>query len=758
MKSVTVGLIGNPNAGKTTVFNALTGARQKVGNWPGVTVERNMGIFRVQDTCVNVVDLPGLYSLVAVSETSSIDERIAADFILYRQADVVINVLDASHLERSLYLTMELLEMGVPVVVAVNMLDIARQRNITVSLEALAKHLGCPVIGLEANRNKGIATLKNTLVQPVSVPPSFHLPLDAVITDIITDITAKLPVEQRYHWVASRLLEGDVSVRRWVPDELLQQLPEYQAKISTALGEEADILLADARYRLIQSLIADCAVTTAAKKTLTSRIDSIVLHRVLGIPIFLAVMYSMFLFSVNVGGAFQDFFDQSSSALLVEGVTKGLVALHSPDWLIAILAQGVGKGINTTLTFIPVIGAMFFFLSLLEDSGYMTRAAFVIDRLMRTFGLPGKSFVPMIVGFGCNVPAVMGARTLENRRDRILTVMMSPFMSCGARLAIYAVFTAAFFPVGGQNIVFVLYLTGILIAMLTGFLLRHTLLKGEPAPLIMELPPYHWPSLKTMGWNAWQRLRSFVVRAGKLIVPLCVLLGLLSHISITGDMTAGESDANSILAMAGRAMTPLFAPMGIVQDNWPATVGLLTGVLAKEVVIGTLNALYVQVGHLAAVTTSEMSVWEGLQAAVATIPANLSQLGGALANPMLAQAPVTSLSDKVYGVMYQSFDGKIGAMAYLFFVLLYVPCVSTIAAIWRELHRGWALFSVCWSTAVAYGVAVSFYQLMTFGRHPLSSATWLLGLAAFFTVIIFSMRKANPWEEKAGGEYEFARH
>lgn len=751
MNPITIGLVGNPNSGKTTIFNALTGAKQKVGNWPGVTVERKSGFFKVLDKTIEAVDLPGTYSLIAVSETSSIDERIACDFILSRKADVIVNVLDANNLERSLYLTMQLLDMRIPLIIAVNMLDVARQREITILLKELQQILGCPVIGLEAHKQKGIKALKECIAEPQKIPDLILPTLQPAIKKVINEITAQLNTHQ--DWMAMRLLEGDTYVHALVSATLVEKIPAYQQRIQQALGEEVDILIADARYRFIQQIIARCVIKTGElKKTLTQRIDNIVLNRVLGIPIFLSIMYAMFLFAINVGGAFQDFFDLSSSTIFVQGLESLLMSLHAPNWLVALLAEGVGKGINTTLTFIPVIGAMFLFLSLLEDSGYMARAAFVIDRLMRALGLPGKSFVPMIVGFGCNVPAIMGARTLENRRDRILTVLMSPFMSCGARLAIFAVFTAAFFPVGGQNIVFVLYLTGIGIAMLTGLLLRKTILKGDPAPLLMELPPYHVPNVKKLMLNVWQRLSGFVMRAGKLIIPICVLVGILSSLTLAGNMSAGDGDTESLLAIAGRAVTPIFEPMGISSDNWPATVGLLTGILAKEVVIGTLNALYTQVGHFAEVATSDFSFWGNLQVALASIPSNLSKLTGALGNPVLAQAPVSALSENVYGLMYKKFDGQVGAMAYLFFVLLYIPCVSTTATIWRELNRSWALFSIFWSTAVAYSVAVGFYQLMTFAKHPAASVSWLLGIISFFVLTIMMMRfMAN---QKLRGHYE----
>ncbi|OGT67093.1 MAG: ferrous iron transport protein B [Gammaproteobacteria bacterium RIFCSPHIGHO2_12_FULL_45_9] len=508
------------------------------------------------------------------------------------------------------------------------------------------------------------------------------------------------------------------------------------------MGEDADILLADARYRWVQAIIEQCVDHTAVTiPKWTTRLDNVVLHRVLGIPLFLVVMYLMFLFSINVGGAFQDFFDISSETIFVSGLATALNALQAPGWLIALLANGIGKGINTTITFVPVIGAMFLFLALLEDSGYMARAAFVVDRGMRALGLPGKAFVPMIVGFGCNVPAVMGARTLEHKRDRILTIMMSPFMSCGARLAIFAVFAAAFFPNSGQNIVFALYLVGIGMALLTGLVLRKTLLHGEPSPFVLELPPYHVPHVRTLLLHAWQRLKGFVFRAGRLIIPICMLIGALNAINLDGTLSLVDGDMNSLLSSLGRWVTPIFAPMGIYADNWPATVGLVTGILAKEVVVGSLNTLYSQVGHLTSIAPVDgFQLWTSLVEAARSIPANLSQLGGALANPLVAEAPIHSLDQGVYGVMYRYFDGKIGAFAYLLFVLLYFPCISTTAAMLRELHRGWAIFSICWMTGIAYGASVFFYQAATWSRHPLSSSLWLSGVGAAFAVTIWAIR------------------
>jgi ferrous iron transport protein B len=754
--TLSIALVGNPNGGKTTLFNALTGARQHVGNWPGVTVERKSGVFTYQGSVVEVVDLPGVYSLTLSSETAAMDERIASEFILQRQADVIINIVDASNLERHLYLTTQLLEMGAPVVLALNMMDVARARQIHIDIKQLARGLGCPVVALEAKKGGGIVELKRTIIgfdkgfdkSPASQPtPRQPLSYPVAVETGIATLAAAVPVSAQKNntlspqWLAMRLLEEDNYVSQLVPG-MQALVREQQTAIQRATGEEADILLADARYRYIGQLLQQCLSRTAvATSTWTARIDSIVLNRAVGIPIFLGIMYLLFVFAINIGGAFQDFFDIGSQTIFVDGFAYLLENIGAPTWLTALLANGIGKGLNTTITFIPVIGSMFLFLALLEDSGYMARAAFVIDRFMRALGLPGKAFVPMIVGFGCNVPAVMGARTLENKRDRILTIMMTPFMSCGARLAIFAVFTTAFFPRGGQNIVFALYLIGIGMAILTGFLLRKTVLKGDPSPLVMELPPYHVPHLNTLLLHAWQRLKGFVVRAGRLIVPICVLIGALNALNLDGTINTGDGDAHSLLSLVGQWSTPLFAPMGIHTDNWPATVGLVTGVLAKEVVVGTLNALYSQVGHFAGSGgAGAFQLWAGLSHAVHSIPQNLGQLSEAFSNPVLAQAPTSTVNQGVYGLMFQKFDGQIGAFAYLLFVLLYFPCISTMAVMMRELHRGWSVFSGFWMTGVAYGTAVTFYQAATWSRHPLSSSFWIISIVGVFFATTVTVR------------------
>ncbi len=740
-----IALIGNPNCGKTTLFNALTGAEQWVGNWPGVTVARNHGRYRDGGKLMEVVDLPGVYSLSLTASCQSEDERIACEYLLCQEADLIVNVLDGSHLERNLYLTMQLLELEVPMILAVNMLDMAHRDGLQLDLSALALSLGCPVLGLSANKKHGIKELKDTIAsaaESLSLPQ--RLPYQAHLEIPIKQLT---PLIKKPHarWLAIRALEGDEAAVAGIAPRAQAVITATIRELAASLPEELDILVADQRFRWIQDLLSRVCVRGAKPTSVTEQIDKVILNKYGAIPIFFMVMYAMFLFAINVGGVFQDFFDIASRTIFVDGLAHCLMNLNVPAWCVAILASGAGKGLNTVMSFIPVIGCMFLFLSFLEGSGYMTRAAFVMDRLMRAVGLPGKAFVPLIVGFGCNVPAIMATRTLHYKRDRILTIMMSPFMSCGARLAIYAVFITAFFPEGGQNILFALYVIGIAVAIGTGFLLRKTLVQGPSSPMVMEMPPYHLPTWNSLFLHTWSRLRNFIVKAGKLIVPLCVLIGTLNAVSVDGQFQANGSQ-HSLLAAVGKSVTPLFSPLGITEDNWPATVGLTTGVLAKEVVIATLNTLYSQAAALPA-EHETFAFSSGMQSALYSIVENARALKAALLHPLLASAKLQTLDQNVYGQMVARFHSKIAAFSYLLFILLYVPCVSAMAAITRELDWRWSVFSAAWTTGVAYIVAVVFYQMATFFAHPMRSLLWVFGCAAVFSLtIIFIQRIAKQYK------------
>ena len=751
-KVVTVAIVGNPNCGKTSLFNALTGARQKVGNWPGVTVDRKEGTFQYDGRQVRVIDLPGVYSL-AVAGASSIDERIARDYILSQAADVIVNILDASNLERNFYLTTQLLEMGVPMILALNMMDAARSKGLVIDTQSFQDRLGLPVRGVVAPTGEGLDLLKAAMAASAvrQYKPKLSVEFGTALEAEIVQLAALLPQKSNSNtayarWTAIKLLEDDTSVAEKFDDSIKQAVVAAQARISDATKEDTDILIADRRFSLAHDLVQSAVSRRGiASRSITDRIDSVVLNRVLGIPIFLAVMYLMFLFTIDVGSAFIDFFDILGGTLLVDGFGHVLKSVGSPDWLVTILAGGVGGGIQTVGTFIPIIGCLFLFLSVLEDSGYMARAAFVMDRFMRALGLPGKSFVPMMVGFGCTVPAVMSTRTLDNHRDRVLTAVMSHFMSCGARLPVYALFAAVFFPVGGQNIVFLLYLIGLFFAVATGLLLKNTILSGQSAPFLMELPLYHRPTLRGVLIRTWERLKSFVVKAGKFIVMVAVVLTFLNSWGRDGSF-GNENTKNSVLAAVGESLIPVFKPMGIREDNWPAAVGLFTGLFAKEVVVGTLDALYSQMGAEADGAPAKEEAFDlvaGVSEAFATIPANLATLTDRLLDPLGFDVTIAENLDQAaekqdiergtFDVIASKFDGGIGAFAYLIAILLYSPCMSALSAYYRELSAGWTAFVALYSTALGYGFAVLTYQIGTFERDPKTATMWIsiiLGLIA----------------------------
>lgn len=748
-----IALAGNPNCGKSALFNTFTGIRQKTGNWPGVTVERKEGRFHLQDQDVIAIDLPGIYSL----DAGSLDEAVTRDYLLSQQADVIVNVVDATNLERNLYLTVQMLEMDVPMVIALNMMDIARRRGVRIDTQKLSEALGCPVVPVVAVKSDGLVELKEAIAAAASgnrvagYRLAHEETVEQAIADLIDDI--QCPNDKCVkHWIALKMLEGDSDALARADEKLKQKVEQWQTAILHRSGEEADIHIASCRFSHAHAL-AQLAVREKGRvgKNLTDRIDRFVLSRWLGIPIFMSVMYLMFMFTINIGGAFIDFFDGVAGALFVDGFGNGIDSLGSPEWLTVLLANGVGGGLQVVATFIPIIAALYLFLSVVEDSGYMARAAFVMDRAMRAIGLPGKAFVPLIVGFGCNVPAIMATRTLENERERKLTILMNPFMSCGARLPVYALFAAAFFPDNGQSIVFALYLIGILAAIGTGLLMKRTLQPGQSSGFMMELPPYHLPTLKGVLLRTWDRLKLFLKEAGQIIIVVVVVINLLNSIGTDGSFGNEDTD-KSVLSAVSKSITPVFAPMGITADNWPATVGIFTGVLAKEVVVGALDSLYTALGK--GDTPQDglpFNLWRALGEATATVPENLRAVKNNLMDPLGmnvgdiatedAAAAAQEVNQGVFGAMLQRFDGRTGAFAYLLFVLLYFPCVATIGVIVRETGLPWALFVAAWTTGVAYTTATLFYQIATFNRHPASSVAWILGLLAVAILSVFGLAK-----------------
>ncbi|WP_394132858.1 Fe(2+) transporter permease subunit FeoB [Shewanella maritima] len=742
--------VGNPNAGKSTLFNALTGANQKVGNWSGVTVEKKTGQFTLNDTEVLLTDLPGIYDLLPAGNSCdcSLDEQIAQQFLAEQHIDGIINLVDATNIERHLYLTVQLRELGIPVIVVLNKIDAAEKLGIKIDVAKMAAELGCPVIAASARNEADITIIQQQVAQllngEVSESPlmlAYHPSIEQSVTTL-KSYSDDHGLGQLSRGRALAML-GNGHGCGSCQNSAMKEVVSGCTKLCEHNDQNVEVLVATTRFDFVQQ-IYDGAVNAKPHQTMTDRLDNIVLHPVMGVPIFLFVMYLMFMFSINVGSSFIDFFDITAGAIFVDHFGALMSSLGSPDWLVTIIAGGIGQGIQTVATFIPVIAALFLALSVLEASGYMSRAAFVVDGLMRRIGLPGKAFVPMIVGFGCSVPAIMATRTLGSERERIVTGMMAPFMSCGARLPVYALFAAAFFPESGQNLVFLLYIIGILAAIGTGLMLRNTLLPGSSSAVVMELPSYEKPKLKTVMSNTGKKTKSFIFGAGKTIVVVVTLLNFVNSIGTDGSF-GHEDSKESVLSVASQQVTPLFSPMGVEQDNWPATVGIITGIFAKEAVVGTLNSLYSEPSDDEELATLSESFSEAL----ATIPENL--FGIAPEDPLaISIGDIDTIEDasaelevdqSTFSALQAGFTSQTAAFAYLLFVLLYTPCVAAIGALVAEFGMKWARFAALWTFGLAYGTATVFYQAGTFAQHPVQSTAWIVGFALALVAFYMWLKK-----------------
>ncbi|ACY52263.1 MULTISPECIES: Fe(2+) transporter permease subunit FeoB [Vibrio] len=728
--------VGNPNSGKTTLFNGLTGAKQQVGNWAGVTVEKKTGQFKHAGDEFLLTDLPGIYSLDSGNDSNSIDESIASRAVLTHPADLIINVVDATSLERSLYMTLQLRELGRPMIVVLNKMDALKRERQMINVSELEKTLGCPVVSLSATNKTQVAEFKEKLhksiVQGVALK-ELSLHYGEKMESAIQTVSALFNDQTVAHRaLAIRALEKDTMVLNSLSDIDRSKVLEVIA----TLDLDIDLHVADTKYTYLHE---QCKKVRRSEgklsRSVTEKLDQFILNKWIGIPFFFVVMYLMFMFSINIGSAFIDFFDIGVGALLVDG-GHHLLDGHLPVWLVTVIADGLGGGIQTVATFIPVIACLYLFLAVLESSGYMARAAFVLDKVMQKIGLPGKAFVPLVLGFGCNVPSIMATRTLDQERERKLAASMAPFMSCGARLPVYALFAAAFFPGSGQNIVFALYLLGIVAAVFTGLFLKHTLYPGSSDSLVMEMPDYELPTLQNVVIKTWQKLKRFVLGAGKTIVVVVAILSFLNSLGTDGTFGNEDSD-KSVLSKAAQVVTPVFAPIGIQEDNWPATVGIITGIFAKEAVVGTLNSLY---------TTptdgedAEFDLMGSLEEAVMSIPENLAGLSysdplgidvGDLADSH-AVAEEQEIDESIFGNIKEKFVSGHAAFAYLVFILLYTPCVAAMGAYVREFGNNFARFIAVWTMGLAYLSATFYHQLMHFADSPITSGVWIAIIIAIF--------------------------
>ncbi|MBY8140890.1 Fe(2+) transporter permease subunit FeoB [Vibrio fluvialis] len=743
--------VGNPNSGKTTLFNGLTGAKQQVGNWAGVTVEKKTGRYQHSGDEFRLTDLPGIYALDSGNDSNSIDESIASRAVLTHPADLIINVVDVTCLERSLYMTLQLRELGRPMVVVLNKMDALKRERQTIDVKKLEKAIGCPVFTLSAN-NKGQVRQFKEKLHKVVVQGIALEQLDLNYGDDFEASIARLaPLfsdqEVSARALAIRSLENDLLVI----NSLEQTYREQIANEQRLCAMDIDLHVADCKYTYLHQLCQKVRRSEGKlSHSFTEKSDRFVLNKWIGVPFFFVVMYLMFMFSINIGSAFIDFFDIGVGALLVDG-GHHLLDGHLPVWLVTILADGIGGGIQTVATFIPVIACLYLFLAVLESSGYMSRAAFVLDKVMQKIGLPGKAFVPLVLGFGCNVPAIMATRTLDQERERKLAASMAPFMSCGARLPVYALFAAAFFPESGQNVVFALYLLGIVAAVFTGWVLKKTLFPGSSDNLVMEMPDYEVPTLQNVLIKTWQKLKRFVLGAGKTIVIVVAILSFLNSVGTDGSFGNEDSD-NSVLSKAAQVVTPVFEPIGINHDNWQATVGIITGIFAKEAVVGTLNNLYTS----AQGDDAEYDLMGSLKDAVMSIPENLMGLN--FSDPLGIE--VGDLSDSASVAQDQEVDASIfgnlnnhfvtgyAAFSYLIFILLYTPCVAAMGAYVREFGTRYARFIAVWTMGLAYASAALFNQAAHFSESPVSSASWIGGILMVCALVYSLLKRAGRKQQR----------
>ncbi|MFH6905952.1 Fe(2+) transporter permease subunit FeoB [Vibrio fluvialis] len=743
--------VGNPNSGKTTLFNGLTGAKQQVGNWAGVTVEKKTGRYQHFGDEFRLTDLPGIYALDSGNDSNSIDESIASRAVLTHPADLIINVVDVTCLERSLYMTLQLRELGRPMVVVLNKMDALKRERQTIDVKKLEKAIGCPVFTLSAN-NKGQVRQFKEKLHKVVVQGIALEQLDLNYGDDFEASIARLaPLfsdqEVSARALAIRSLENDLLVI----NSLEQTYREQIANEQRLCAMDIDLHVADCKYTYLHQLCQKVRRSEGKlSHSFTEKTDRFVLNKWIGVPFFFVVMYLMFMFSINIGSAFIDFFDIGVGALLVDG-GHYLLDGHLPVWLVTILADGIGGGIQTVATFIPVIACLYLFLAVLESSGYMSRAAFVLDKVMQKIGLPGKAFVPLVLGFGCNVPAIMATRTLDQERERKLAASMAPFMSCGARLPVYALFAAAFFPESGQNVVFALYLLGIVAAVFTGWVLKKTLFPGSSDNLVMEMPDYEVPTLQNVLIKTWQKLKRFVLGAGKTIVIVVAILSFLNSVGTDGSFGNEDSD-NSVLSKAAQVVTPVFEPIGINHDNWQATVGIITGIFAKEAVVGTLNNLYTS----AQGDDAEYDLMGSLKDAVMSIPENLMGLN--FSDPLGIE--VGDLSDSASVAQDQEVDASIfgnlnnhfvtgyAAFSYLIFILLYTPCVAAMGAYVREFGTRYARFIAVWTMGLAYASAALFNQAAHFSESSVSSASWIGGILLVCALVYSLLKRAGRKQQR----------
>ena len=705
-KPLIVAVAGNPNAGKSTLINAIAGSRLHVGNWPGVTVEKKEARFDHKGHTIRLVDLPGTYSLSPYTQ----EEIIARDFLVHEKPDLILNVVDSTNLERNLYLTVQLLELGIPMVMALNMSDEAEAKGYRFNIEDIETMLGITVVPTSATKRNGLADLLDKVLE-TAADPAAHTPrilnygddIEAALSLLSDNISKNHPaLFEQYpeRWLLLRLLEGDDRIRQeaniprdGLPGEAFEHLKR-------AHGEDMEALMADVRYARATGLAREVVLKQKGRGVeLTERIDRIVLNRFLGIPIFMAAMWLLFKLTFDLSAPFGEWFKAMTEGPFKRWAAAILGGVGAPDWTVSLVNDGVIAGVGFVLVFVPVIFAMMFFITFLEGSGYMARAAFVMDRAMHAIGLHGKSFIPMLLGFGCNVPGIYATRTLENPKDKILTALLIPLMSCGARLPVYVLFVGVFFPDNSGTVIWSLYIMGIVLAILMGLLFKKTLFRGEAPLFIMELPPYRMPSFTSLCLHTWEKGKHFLFKAGTYIFAVSILVWFMLNLP-----WGVEHKRDSFLGQAGATIAPIFQPAGF--GTWEAASALITGVIAKEIVVGTMGEIYAPKHEE---KKDSPTLGEDLKEIVFSFGTAVKT-----AVTTLLYIPGEEEKEEDQSALNQAIRAgftPLSSFAFMAFVLLYMPCVIVGVAMRQEFGTWkWAAVGYVYQTILAWTVALSIYQ------------------------------------------------
>ncbi len=702
---IKIALAGNPNCGKTTLFNALTGANQFVGNWPGVTVEKKEGKWKGQKD-VTITDLPGIYSL----SPYTLEEVIARNYLIGERPDAILNIVDGTNLERNLYLTTQLIELGIPVVMAINMMDIVKKNGDIIRTQQLSKELGCPVIEISALKGTGVEEAASLAVQaaqnqtPTIPQHKFGGCVEHAIAHIEEAFLHDIPEEQQ-RWYAIKIFERDEKVLKQlkIPADTLAHIETDIAAAEQELDDDAESIITNERYLYIGSIIKDCLVKKRKGMTTSDKIDRIVTNRFAALPIFAVVMFIVYYVSVTTVGTWvTDFMnDTLFGGWITNGANWLLESIHCADWLQSLIVDGIIGGVGAVLGFVPQMLVLFIFLAFLEGCGYMARIAFVMDRIFRKFGLSGKSFIPMLIGTGCGVPGIMASRTIENERDRRMTIITTTFIPCGAKLPIIGLIAGALFGNAGWVAVSA-YFIGVAAIIISGIMLKKTkLFSGDPAPFVMELPAYHMPTVGSILRSMWERGWSFIQKAGTIILLSTIVLWFLMGFGVeNGSFGMVEDINNSILAVIGSGIAWIFAPLG--WGDWKAAVAAVTGLIAKENVVATYGALY--------------------------------HFGGELSEN----------GDEIWSEFAASFSALAG-FSFLVFNLLCAPCFAAMGAIKREMNSPkWTAFAITYQCIFAYAVSLCIYQI-----GSLFTGGWnILGLIVSIAIVVFVIfMLARPYKE-----------